>query len=427
MRNCFFPTPEAVVQTIIKAEASGHHQCVLEPAVGDGALLRALDENYRKLVAFDISQENLDKVSTFANTSKTQLLCADFLSSALDSHYDLILSNPPFNNNLAHHVSYNGRKMPVEAAFVLKCLDHLSLGGKAIFILPPSIMTGDKMKWLRIHLATHYKISSIYKLPKFSFSKVEGGFYVLCVERVRESNYTLQLHSETHAKQFINSAQLHTYDYYLDPDHLKRLITYKKHLARLGSTSLSEISKITRGTVGATGNIKSVYHSTDFKSHIATAKPLDGLIKSSATLSKYDIVIKRVCRSASASFSVYIGPMDTPYSDCLIAISPLVKNKISSARLLLMLRVSVLLGADANFENSGSGANYISLGRLRTLEIPFSLFANDKKIVEKYSRFIFSGKITEALDVEQNLAKTLTEETSDNQALIDYKQLSSAY
>jgi hypothetical protein len=412
LRNCFFPTPDTVVQTIIKSEASGNYQCVLEPAVGDGALLRALNKNYRKLVAFDINQENLDKVYTFTNTNKTELFCTDFLSATLDSHYDLILSNPPFNNNLAHHVTYSGKKIPVEAAFVLKCLEHLSLGGKAIFILPPSIITGDKMKWLRSYLATNYKISSIYKLPKFSFNKVEGGFYVLCVQRVRELNYTILLSSETYPNHFINSTQLQNHHYHLDPDHLKRLATYKTHLETLGSVSLSKMGSIMRGNVGATGNRKSVYHSTDFKSHTAPEKPLDGLVNSSATLSKYDIVIKRVCRSASASFSIYTGSAIAPCSDCLIVITPSIKNKNSSVRLLLALRVSVLLGAEANFENSGSGANYISLGRLRELNIPSQLLNIDKKIVEKYSRYIFSGKTQEALEIENSLCKIFSGELS---------------
>ena len=87
----FFPTPDTVVQSIIKNEASGDFARVLEPAVGDGALLKALSTDYKELVAFDISSESLLKASILVDQEKATLLCKDFLKSKIKNGFDLIL------------------------------------------------------------------------------------------------------------------------------------------------------------------------------------------------------------------------------------------------------------------------------------------------------------------------------------------------
>lgn len=413
MTSCyFFPTPDTVVQSIIKTEAQGYFARVLEPAVGDGALLKAIGSNYRELVAFDINQENLSKVSNSVDLDKATLSCEDFLNSEIKGGFDLILSNPPFNNNLAHHVAVDNKKAPIEAAFVLKCLDHLNNDGKAIFILPSSIINGDKTKWLRERLVSNYKITSIYKLPKFSFKKVEGSFYVLCLENRAPDNYEISFYKSCNLSYILNSNAVVSQNYNLDPELLSRTSEYDRILESHGRIKLSSLASIARGNICATGKKQYIYHSTDFKSHIAWPKKVSRNLESSTTTKSFCLLLKRVGRLSSRSLSLYYGTEEIPCSDCVITITPNTKGELNSLRLLLLLRVSVALGADATFEISGSGANYISLSRFKDLDIPSHCIFDDLVIINEYKKLIIGESHSEALKFEEKIAEHINKEAS---------------
>lgn len=405
MTNCyFFPTPDAVVDTIIKNEACGHHNRVLEPAVGDGALLKAIGNRYKELLAYDINQENLIRVSGFVNPERSSLLCQDFLSAENIGFFDLILSNPPFNNKLKYYICYENKKVPIEVAFVLKSLKHLLSGGKAIFILPSSIINGDKSKWLREYIISKYRVVSVYKLPKYSFKNVESGFYVICLENISLSSYNIVFHKSCSLSYNLSSEMVASKDYIFDPDVIVKVSEYMSVLKALGDSDISSLATISRGNICATGLKDYIYHSTDFKSHLAASKNFTSGLLSSAITSKFSILLKRVGRSASMSFSVFYGKEKIPCSDCVIIIKPKTSDEISALSLLLMLRVSTELGADALFEISGSGANYISLARLKMLKIPKHACFLDLNILNEYKKIIISGTRKEAVSFEKNIA-----------------------
>ncbi|WP_171030949.1 MULTISPECIES: N-6 DNA methylase [Pseudomonas] len=409
MRNCFFPTPLSVVEAAVRQEVSGHYSRVLEPAVGDGALLAALDGNFSALVAFDINEDNLAKVSSRMSHVEGQhikLECSDFLKSDSLGEFDLILANPPFDNNLSNHVLWAGRKIPIEAAFVVKCLSLLSPLGKAVFILPSSVVVGDKCAWLRNKLLADYFVKSVVKLPKYSFKKVEGGFYVLTVINEKRHGYRVLLAYDELSYE-LSSCFIREQGGGLDPERLLVSAKYSDVLNKTGVVDLCSLAEISRGNVCATGKKDYLYHSTNFSSHAAYEKPMVRGANSSAVLKQFDLALKRVGRGASDSFSVYQSKKCAPCSDCIIKIAPKEKSKISSYRLLLMLRVSVLLGGNALFEISGGGANYISLGRLRELRIPDFIDFKDDKVIRRYASYIEREQIFKARSMEKDLESKL--------------------
>lgn len=416
----FFPTPDTVVQSIIKNEALGDFARVLEPAVGDGALLKAIGNNYKELLVFDINLENLSKVEKSVDPTRAKLSCEDFLSSEVQGNFDLILSNPPFNNNLAHHVAHNNKKASIEAAFVVKCLEHLRPGGKAIFILPSSIINGDKTRWLRERIVSSSKITSIYKLPKYSFKRIEGSFYVLCLENTRSYNYDIRFYKSCNLSYILNSSAIASQSFNLDPELLSKSSEYDRIIESLGRVKLSSLAAIGRGNICATGKKQSVYHSTDFKSHVAWPKTISDSLASSASTKNLNLLLKRVGRLASKSLSIYYGKEEIPCSDCIITITPNAAGELDSLSLLLSLRVSILLGADAVFEISGSGANYISLSRLKNLELPTHAAFQDPQTLNDYKKLIISESRTEASLFEEEIADLIIEETADtNKAVAD--------
>lgn len=419
--RCFFPTPATIVQNIIRNEVEGDYLRVLEPAVGDGALLRALDRPYERLVAVDVDENNLLKVYDVVDRDRSSLLCEDFLSYELSEEFDLILSNPPFNNRLKHFIEYKGKKVPIEAYFVLKCLDNLAVDGKAIFILPSSIVNGDKSRWIRDLIFDAYKVLSIYKLPKFSFKEVEGSFYVLCLQKSMEKGYDVRLYKSCKLSYVLNSEFLKSYGYSLDPEKLSLSGQYDEILDVVGKKSLSGFSSVNRGNLCASGIKKFVYHSTDFKSHLAIDKKIyssQGIV--GKEINPFDVIVKRVGRNVHKSFSMYVGQNPIVCSDCVVRIRPLDHSEVDSISLLLRLRVAVELGADGFFMISGSGASYISMNRLRALNIPDTEHFYDSKILRSYRKMVLASDFSGAIKLEKSIAKMLQMEfVASSKQLID--------
>lgn len=413
MRGYFFPTPPSVVDSVVASELAGRYQKVLEPAVGDGALLRVLKDNYDEILAYDIDQNNLIKAAQCVDKKKAKMICADFLEADVVGKFDLILSNPPFNNNLAHYIDYDGRRMAIELAFVKKCLGLLSESGVAIFILPSSIMIGDRSKWLRKYILGSFTVKSIFKLAKFSFKSVEGGFYVLkVINKLPLDNYCVELSTGPGQSYSLNSTMIEEQGYCLDPDNLARTANYLSIAGNIGSLPFVDVASLARGNVSATGKKPYLFHSTDFKSHVAASKKyLKGEV-SSANLLHFCIVLKRVCRSASKSFSLYLGRARIPCSDCVIVITPKDTSEVYVLKLLLALRVSVVLGGGAIFEISGSGANYISVSRLKSFRVIQSKLFDDSGLLLRYERFLRSFDFDNLHLIEESLAKKILDENS---------------
>lgn len=399
------------MQSIIRNEVKGEYLRVLEPAVGDGALLRALDRPYERLVAFDVDENNLLKVLNEVDSDHATLLCEDFLSYELSEEFDLIISNPPFNNRLQHFIACEGRKVPIEAYFVLKCLNNLAKGGKAIFILPSSIVNGDRSRWIRDFIFEKFKVLSIYKLPKFSFKEVEGGFYVLCLQNVLTKDYDVRLYKSCNLSYVLNSSFLKSYGYTLDPEKLSLAGQYDELLCMIGKKSLLDLAEVKRGNLCASGIKESVYHSTDFKTHFAAGKKIDNAKGATGRkIRAFDVVVKRVGRNVHRSFSIYGGQDKAVCSDCVVRIRPFDPSEESSVSLLLRLRVAVELGADGFFMISGSGASYISMTRLRSLCIPDSYQFYDSKVLESYKGMILASDVEGAIRLEKNIAQKLKAE-----------------
>jgi len=117
----FHPTPLDIVDQFISAKTKGKYfDRVLDPCVGDGALLTSLENNFDSLTIIDIDSEKLKNFRD-SNFIKYE---GDFLDIELSEKFDLILCNPPFNNKSVSGLS-------IEEKFLSKCLNLIN--NKGIF------------------------------------------------------------------------------------------------------------------------------------------------------------------------------------------------------------------------------------------------------------------------------------------------------
>jgi len=390
----FHPTPIDIVDQFIASTTKGKYfNHVLEPCVGDGALLTSLENNFNNLTIIDIDSEKLKKFQN--KTYKTYE--GDFLEIQLDEKFDLILCNPPFNNK-----SISG--LSIEEKFLSKCLNLLEYEGFGIFILPSSIVNGTKAKKIREYLIKNFTILSIDILPKNSFNKIESHFYIIKLQNILPSkNYIFETNmGKINIQDILISNHLT-----LNPKVLFNSLNYEKFLSVFPSFNLANESLFR----GNTNKNQSQVHTTHFSSHFFTPKNILPYKEGGKKIKKYDLIFKRVGRNCQNSFSIYLGKESLVVSDCIIVIPCSSNNYLNNLIRLLNIRLSVLFGASSSFMIDGSGANYIPVGKIKNTS--FINFENylTKKEINEYHFLLLENDIKNLLIFENKLkykiAKTI--------------------
>ncbi|ENU94247.1 hypothetical protein F971_00144 [Acinetobacter vivianii] len=388
----FHPTPLDIVEQFISAKTKGKYfENVLDPCVGDGALLTSLEKNFGKITIIDIDSEKLNK---FQNSSFVKY-GGDFLSLNLGEKFDLILCNPPFYNRSVKGLS-------IEEKFLSKCLAHLKNEAYGIFILPSSIINGTKAIKIREYLTKKFTILSIDILPKKSFTKIESHFYIITLKNTLPSeNYIF----DTNMGQ-LNIQEILVNDHLtLNPKILFSSKKYREFLDIFPSFNLSNESLFR----GNTQKNQSQLHTTHFSSHIYNPENISPCLKNGKKIKRFDLMFKRVGRNCHDSFSIYCGNESLVISDCITIIPSHSDNYLNNLIRLLNIRLSILFGASSNFMIDGSGANYIPLEKIKKTE--FINFENyfSEDVIKKYNILLLKKDINSLLTFEKELKNKIIE------------------
>lgn len=209
-------TPPAFACHVLQGVHVSQSTRVLEPSFGDGSFILPLIERFLALYDGPIEERltqvlncnvfgvEIDPVAYKACLDKIgetwgyvppshNLLCTDFLALdfrfwevgarpqvlfGVQTAFDLIVGNPPFGgtidlklqNQLDKRYGFrNGDKIKKEtyAFFIVKCLDHLQIGGRLLFICSDTLMTIRTMRGLRRLLMEECNVT-VRRLASFS-------------------------------------------------------------------------------------------------------------------------------------------------------------------------------------------------------------------------------------------------------------------
>ena len=171
---------------------------LLEPAVGDGQLLKFLDlSKYDQVDVYDIKKEYLNVCPNGKNIIKYN---KDFLKKEIKTKYKNIILNPPFIR--IQDLSEDYRKyikdtfpllkkgnLDIYYAFLLKCLSVLEDDGVMVAITPNSYLYNKSAKQLREYFIQNKLIEKIidYKSEKV-FNNV-STYCCITVFNKKEKDY----------------------------------------------------------------------------------------------------------------------------------------------------------------------------------------------------------------------------------------------
>jgi hypothetical protein len=390
----FHPTPELII-SIISKHFPKKKSVILDPAVGDGALISKLLNSKHSVTAVDIDIEKIKNVST-----NSELFCinSDFLSLELPKEeFDLVICNPPFNGRKSYF--YKNKKVPIEAMFLARSVDLVKDNGKLIFILPNSVTSGSRLAWFRSDLLNELHLSHSYKLQKFSFQKVEGDFSILVFKKMLsrgDTNWILKDGS----KYSLNLKKLgNNFSFDAEENVSAHRALINENQNDVEYRAFEESFSVQRGKI--TGNYKDnqYFHTTGIKFH------LDNLVNSyldeehcaqKSVMCTGDLFISRVSRNLTQSLSIYKGETK-PFTDCIIKI--IANNHNDKLPLFFSLSIALQSAGTKSLIEKGSGAKYLSIKALKKLKIPLNLHL----LLPDYYRRFLTASHKERLEISQRV------------------------
>lgn len=379
----FYNTPQRVVQ-LIKKHVPRRAEKVLDPAVGEGALLGALTANHfnKNLTLVDIDPKRLKSIrALYKNLS---LISADFIvwsKSQPECSFDLIVTNPPFSGRSEKWVDFEGGRLPIEMVFFRNCIRLLQKNGTIIAIVPDILVNSMKFKLEREWYFSQGAFTHVYQLPERSFENIEASFFLVVFKKNKKQNSLKLIDAQSNTKLTIDKIAIKSnesrldYNYYFGRNKLNSLLP-KKYI------SLTSICKIHRGPIRENYKSPDFYHSNSFRDGYWLAykeSPGENLC----------IGVKRVSRAANLSFGLYPIDKINLSTDCIVFIIP-PKNLIFE--ILFYLRVVFSNTYGEALLLKGSGAKFIQVKAL--MDLPYfnlkELYSNDLNDYEyNYKLFNF--------------------------------------
>lgn len=370
----FYPTPPHIADLVKKHLPKDIHH-VLEPAVGEGALLAGLSSrSFDSVTIVDLDSGLLRVAKRYL--PKVKSLRRDYLLWSRNSRlkFDLIITNPPFSAKSSEFIEYDGQRVPIEVAFIDSCLKQMTVSGTLIGIVPGSIINSGKWARLRQEMLSMGEFTHVYQLPKNTFHKIEAVFYLFVYKKdIKGRQIILRKFKSDLPDIALSKKVFPQFEYRLDFDFyssffkLNKIISFahKSEVFRLGS-----IVKLKRGSVRVQYKDRGNIHST----HLGSLPGyISGKKGRNDNPEKQCIGLKRVSRNAHLSFSILSKSVLDACTDCVIIIASRTKD-VDILAVLFSLRIIYSNDIGESVLMKGIGARYISVEKLA--EIPLVDLSN---------------------------------------------------
>lgn len=214
------PYPFGLAASEIFGDMAG--KTVLEPTVGNGALVAALAARGAEVVAFEIDHGRFIRATRALGDQSTSIEHGDFVSAVQGlerGSFDMVIANPPFDGlPAAMNIPVAGSFFKTDRlhfAIVTEAMQRLKEGGSAFFVLPTDIYNPEEKEGTA---------KRFHNLIKLAFDQVEEAVADGRLYQGMGTNVPVQLYA---AHGF--RAELHPFSRLNDPEFVGTTRTLKSY------------------------------------------------------------------------------------------------------------------------------------------------------------------------------------------------------
>jgi len=169
-KNGIFYTPRLMARLLASRAIDSRDFLVLDPACGDGILLKAAAERYAQFHAMAAPRlVGCDRFKPKEVSPSLEFVRSDFFAYEPGDKFDVILTNPPYVQSSkidrASRERYYGEyakerglshNLDLWVYFLIKCMKHLKEGGSIAAVLPWSFLEAEYAQKVRTWLAESF-------------------------------------------------------------------------------------------------------------------------------------------------------------------------------------------------------------------------------------------------------------------------------
>lgn len=150
-------TPNSISKLISLLSQSNHPKSAVDICCGTGNILYYLQNEIDDLTGVEIVENVVELTKYFI--PDLCIITADSFKYAFTRTYDLVVGNIPFGMR----IEFDGKRIPVEEAFLRKAHELLTDDGRAIMLVPYSVLLGEQFQNFRNDFVNY--LQEIIALP----------------------------------------------------------------------------------------------------------------------------------------------------------------------------------------------------------------------------------------------------------------------
>lgn len=429
-----YDTPHKIAQ-ILSEYSPKKITSLLEPAVGKGQLLEPILFPYRSSIrnvhCVDIDSDVLLHVNNKFDClyrDKLKVFNENFLDWCVErtDRYDCIVMNPPFAGKKNDLIKITHKQqsifakqykyVSIEIAFIVKACELLKSSGIILAVVPQSVVASLSCSWLRKYLLMNGEIKYVHELPEKYFDGFDSKVYLLVYKKLSNKSDISLISSDLNKQNKIvinksNISSNYRLDYsYYSHNSLLESCYFEKTILQLDE--LKKFCNIYRSNKTTGLEKRFLLHTTNYRYgfwDVTNAKchksSKDEKFSDLTLVSSNDIVVKRVGRNCSSTFSILFAEKAVYCTDCVLVIRP--HNKAFILDLLFSIRAIYASSIGSGVLERGNGARYLTKVDLESLVICINLSSVFKDQFKRYQIAVNHRNFKDMISIENECRNRL--------------------
>lgn len=195
-------TPNTIAKLISLIALKNEPKSAIDICCGTGNILYYLQNEIDDLTGVEIMENVADLTRFFF--PKMHIISADSFVYPLSSKYDLVVGNIPFGMR----IELDGKRISSEEAFLRKAHELLTENGRAIMLVPYSIlMNGSFINFRKAFVSF---VEEIISLPSGSIrnTQVKTALLIISKQEIKEVAITQLTKFDSLEKEYLNSTKI---------------------------------------------------------------------------------------------------------------------------------------------------------------------------------------------------------------------------